>query len=887
MAATGCAACGLGCGLEREGFFGDGKLGVLILAYAPAKGEDNRDMAFTSKGYGPLFDLQGRRGVPGNLASAAWLGYAVPTAPDKAPGNKACCCLERLGRLIRTLKPRVIVTLGPEPTEALIGPRIRGRLTGTKPGEFFGKCIPDREWGCWICPTWHPSMQSWPMYRDDPNILKMMAAHVGRAFSLVDKPLPEVPTGFRAVSTAEAPALLRDIAARAEPGPDGGVDVAIDYETTGLKPHRGGHAIVAASVAWREGGTYSAIGFRWDPTDADLVDAWHGLTHGGRVKLVAHNAPFEACWTRFRAGRDGGREEWIPQDSWSWDTCVAAHVIDNTQKVGLKLHTYCEFGVIGYDDSADKYLKPTQQDVDRYGANAYNGLKTDPYVPWVDVCTYCAQDSLYTLMLRDVQAGQVKGGMLDAYRFALASTLDMAELQSAGFPVDLSRLPEIKADCQRKIDAALAELDGCAEVAAWRKVHRFEPLNIDSTKDMGELLWRIMKYTPPNGTPDCTKDTLEKLDTPFTRAVLVKRKWDKVLNTFLASYEREAVWDAEMGCHLIRPFYNFAMGAGDDDGGGPRTYRTSCDSPNFQCIPKRDKEMKKVLRSLFVAPPGWRYVEFDYRSLEVYVSEAYHRDPNMEKYLSDPDANMHTDTACDFYHRTPETLGKDERNSIKSGYVFASFYGASWKHCADYMWRNMPKYTKAHLMEDCGIDTLEKWYKQVKKADDIFWHKRFKVYDQWRREQWERYKRNGCLDTYLGFRLRAPMTPMQAGNGAIQGTGAHCLLYGLRLNRRALKDAGLSSYFVGQIHDSQVGLVKDGEFKAVAAIVWRNSVKGCNDAFPWLNLPLVVETDLADSSRCWAHMEELGAVGPRGLQGVEANDKLNKVMETSASPCTG
>ena len=45
------------------------------------------------------------------------------------------------------------------------------------------------------------------------------------------------------------------------------------------------------------------------------------------------------------------------------------------------------------------------------------------------------------------------------------------------------------------------------------------------------------------------------------------------------------------------------------------------------------------------------------------------------------------------YMRDHDKVSKAERQSIKMGYVFSSFYGAVYKTCAERMWNKMPAET--------------------------------------------------------------------------------------------------------------------------------------------------------------------------------------------------
>ena len=48
--------------------------------------------------------------------------------------------------------------------------------------------------------------------------------------------------------------------------------------------------------------------------------------------------------------------------------------INSFKPTGLKFHTYVKLGIVGYDDSVDKYLKPSEEDKTRLGGNAPNKI---------------------------------------------------------------------------------------------------------------------------------------------------------------------------------------------------------------------------------------------------------------------------------------------------------------------------------------------------------------------------------------------------------------------------------------------------------------------------------------------------------------------------------
>lgn len=874
---AGCPSCGLDRSGKDTQAVGDGKDGILILCDYPRKGEGNtEETIFSCKHYDHLWNTQGKRCLPKDWMESAKFAYVVPCPcgkDDLKVNGRASCCKERLDRIIAEFKPKVIIPMGPMAIQALIWPRLDGRIKNVKPSEFYGRTIPDRHYNCWICPTYDPLFLEERASGFNPDWCPVMyfEQHLRVAYGYRNVALPEIPNDIKTTdSPEEAASWIRSIIDEARPGPDGvNIDVAIDYETTGIKPHREGHRIVASSVAWRTESGYHAIGFRWWPDSKVLVDAWYDLTHSDRIGLVAHKADYEMTWTRFRAGLHSSRTDWPL--NWSWDTCLGAHLIDNNQQVGLKLHTYCSLGVLGYDNKADKFLGAIADGEDDKSCNAFNLLQGGFGVPWGEITYYCAQDSLYTLYLRDEQEPYMEDRSRP-FQFFMDGMKALARVQAEGLPIDMSRVEGLKKDLQSRKDLAVSTILNSEEVMKWKKVTMGEEFNPASNSQLCRLLYDVLGFTPPHGSRDTKEETLEKIDSEIARQVLLMRRWSKVMD-FLDGYVREAVWDEEKGTHLIRPFFNLSSGA-SSEGGGPSTYRTSSSAPNFQNIPKRDKEMKKILRSLFVAPPGWRYMECDYKALETYISVAYNKDPQLLAYLKDPNLDMHKRAASLVFGVTPDEVTKDMRQQGKK-WNFSSFYGSGFKNSAAQIWKDCTPEMKQVLKERVGVKNLQDFESQCKKAYDIYWGQDFKVYDRWRKEQWNIYQRMGYLTSYYGFQYYGPMIATNAMNCCIQGTGAHCLLEGLIHNLEDFDRLGLQSRIIGEIHDSIVILVKDEEVEKVCSLVYKNNVAELNRKYDWIPLPLVEECDLSESGGSWSHMEECGACCADGLEDKDWRSKFD------------
>ena len=105
------------------------------------------------------------------------------------------------------------------------------------------------------------------------------------------------------------------------------------------------------------------------------------------------------------------------------------------------------------------------------------------------------------------------------------------------------------------------------------------------------------------------------------------RKLEKIKGTYLEAFVREQT-DG-----FIHPFYNLH---------NVRTYRSSSADPNFQNIPKRDKESMKICRRAILPRPGHMLVEADFSALEVNI-DVYKRQgvsPGREKLDGSSSVNI-------------------------------------------------------------------------------------------------------------------------------------------------------------------------------------------------------------------------------------------------------
>ena len=380
-----CASCGLYKYVlsPRMQPFGKFKKGILNLGEAPGEHEDKKGRQWQGKAGQRLQKAYRKLGI--DLFEDCLNFNAVNCRPVDGKGNnrsptnsEILCCRQRVLKVIEEYRPKVIVLFGQAALESVIGWRYTKQLGNIS--KWRGFTIPDQHFKAWLCPTFHPSYVE--RQQDSPELETIWMKDLKRAIKKIDEPKwPTKPDEEKSVHFIDIEDLENI---------NFGDTIAIDYETTGLKPYLKGHKIVCASVASGE----DSVSVFMVPEDSNRWEPLRKLLASKKIGKIAHNMKFEEMWSR----------EYLkqPVSNWIWDSMLAAHVIDNRSDItGLKFQTYIHFGEVGYDDEISKYL----QSDDPKNSNAFN--KVESLIKTESgrnlLMKYCALDSLFTFRLAQLQ----------------------------------------------------------------------------------------------------------------------------------------------------------------------------------------------------------------------------------------------------------------------------------------------------------------------------------------------------------------------------------------------------------------------------------------------------------------------------------------------------
>lgn len=198
-----------------------------------------------------------------------------------------------------------------------------------------------------------------------------------------------------------------------------------------------------------------------------------------------------------------------------------------------------------------------------------------------------------------------------------------------------------------------------------------QPFNLNSPKQLGELLFDKLKLPmikkTPSGAPSTSEEVLEKLaeDFPLPKIILNYRGMSKLKTTYTDKLPRMV--NPETG----RVHTNYAQAVAV-------TGRLASNDPNLQNIPIRSEEGRRI-REAFIASPGNKIISADYSQIELRIMAHLSDDASLLKAFHDGQ-DVHRATASEIFDVTPLEVTSDQRRYAKV-INFGLIYGMSAFWC--------------------------------------------------------------------------------------------------------------------------------------------------------------------------------------------------------------
>ncbi|TMM10280.1 MAG: DNA polymerase I [Actinobacteria bacterium] len=379
----------------------------------------------------------------------------------------------------------------------------------------------------------------------------------------------------------------------------------------------------------------------------------------------------------------------------------------------------------------------------------------------------------------------------------------LIEMERAGVKLDTARLADISAKVQERIAALEREVWDLAG----------EEFTIGSPQQLAEVLFvKLGLSKKRRGKTGFSTDArvLQAIrgEHPIVEKVETWRELSKLESTYMDALPE--LVDEQSRLHTT--FNQTATTTG----------RLSSTDPNLQNIPIRT-ELGREIRSCFVAEEGCRLISADYSQVELRVL-AHVCGEQVLKDIFARGEDVHAATAGEMFGIPPEKVDPGTRSKAKM-INFGIVYGLSAFGLAD----------RLDIPQEEAAEFIERYLARFPKVKEYI------------ETTIAEATADGYVTTLFGRRRRIPelrsgkwqtrsLGERLAVNTPIQGSAADIIKVAMVRCHNALRDAGLDTRHVLQIHDELLFEGPESEVEAASEIVVREMVAAYD-----LDPPLAVD----------------------------------------------
>lgn len=469
--------------------------------------------------------------------------------------------------------------------------------------------------------------------------------------------------------------------------------------------------------------------------------------------------------------------DWISCDDTGafFDCKLAAYLLNPNHKEYLLEDVAGEYSNVNCRDYKQWFAKRPVEEVAEE-----NNRDFLEYACMQSLALYLSYDSLKNRLLEE--------GMLSLYeKIEMPLTYVLYDMEKEGVLAEGKALKEYSAELGSKI----VELEN----RIYEQVG--ETFNINSPKQLGEILFDKMGLKGGKKTKtgySTAADVLEKLavDNPVVADILEYRALAKLKSTY-ADGLTEFI---DEGGRIHSSFNQMITATG----------RISSTEPNLQNIPMRT-EMGRMIRKVFVAKEGCILTDADYSQIELRILAHLSKDEGLiEAYHTD--ADIHRITASKVFHTPMDKVTSLQRRNAKavnfgivygiSAFGLSQDIGTSQKEAASYMEQYFTTYPKVkRYQEETVVKAKETGYTLTMFG---------------RRRPMPELSSSNYMQRQFGERA--------AMNAPIQGTAADIMKIAMIDVYHGLKDAGLKSKLILQVHDELLIETYEDEAEQVKEILY-------------------------------------------------------------------
>ena len=561
--------------------------------------------------------------------------------------------------------------------------------------------------------------------------------------------------------------------------------VSFDLETTSIDPIKAN--IVGISLAVRENEAFY-IPCRFKQKIENYELSWENIhkflksiTANENISFIGQNIKYDLIILR-KLG--------IKVKNISFDTMIAAHLIDPVK------NSY------GLDELCVQYLN--------YRKIKFNSLfdseNEDLDIMEVDIQKikdYACEDADMVFQLRKKLIKILKKNDL----FSLFENIEipfisvLVELEKNGLYVDIKELKKLSQVNNEKIQSISENIYSIVG----RK------FNINSPKQLAEVLFDDMKLKPLRKRSTAV-EVLEYLKRfhPLPEIILNYRHLSKLQTTYLDGIPKFF----NMDTNRIHTSFNQTVAS---------TGRLSSTKPNFQNIPIKTVEGKKIRKAFKPENKDWKLISADYSQIELRIM-AHFSDERALVEAFNLNEDVHKKTASLVYDVHLDFVTPEQRRQAKI-VNYGILYGAG----------------PFRMSQELNIDMV-----QSKKLIENYFNTYSTIRDYIDKTLYEA-KKDGFVKTFFGRKrntsnLNSSVQRLvnaekrAAINMPIQGTASEIIKIAMINIKNLIEQEKLMSKLVLQVHDELIFEVPEIEEKYMVELIKKemeNSVK--------LNVPIVVD----------------------------------------------
>lgn len=711
---------------------------------------------------------------------------------ERQPGRKdvKTCSSHFLSKEIEIINPKFILVLGNEALQATTG---KSGITKYR-GQIF-------DYGeASVFPTVSPSM-----VLRNPRYAEGWKSDLAFFANLVfDRSVEKAEVKYEYANTKEQLRLLQQELRVAE-------IISYDVETNGFDEFLPQSAIITLSVTldgpdFKEPSTWVIPLYH---PQSPFRKQWRKVLQILAKDLIlppkhiAHNGKFDDRWLN----------TFGVETACTFDTMLAAHIIDENRSKALKSLARTELGAPAWDISTKDLLT----------------------TPLEKIVPYNAHDTYWTYQLYL----KFRAKLLDQPRLArlfqrlmMPASQDLTKAEMRGIWVDREKLfthSKIAYDTLAEIESRLLEY-----------VPEEIPANLPQNKRTGDQVnfnasnfarWWLFTYLElpvlargkkkddgRPGDPSMAEEVLLELRDahPVVPIMLERVRWQKYCSSFFDPYVDQIGEDDRI--HTTYKLHGtvtgrLSSGKGDEE---KVTSKVQNRGVNLQQVPR-----DPFVRNLFGAGEGWTFVEADFSQVELRVVALLSRDPRMIT-IYQTGQDIHTITAATTLGIPLSRVTKDDRKKAKA-VNFGFVYGMGAKK---FVHTAFTKYDLRFTEDEAAFirraffqeySALPKWHAKQRRLA----HKYKRVVSPL-----GRIRHLTDIDSSnQGVRAEAER---QAINSPVQSFASDLTQLSMILINRKFRRLGIEGYVIGTVHDSLLFEIKD-EYLAQALPIIKDTME---------NLPL-------------------------------------------------